>query len=67
MPIDVEKHFGHPVPYAEFSPEEIAMAISDARISIDGLKRNGTKRSRRTIKILQDNINKLEKLRGKSA
>lgn len=67
MPIDVEKHFGHPVPYSEFSEEEIAIAISSAQESIEGLMRIGTKRSRRTIKILRDNINKLEKLKGESA
>lgn len=67
MPIDVEKHFGHPVPYAEFSPEEISIAISDAQESIYRMLRMGTKQSRRTIKILRDNINKLEKLKGESA
>ena len=67
MSIDVEKHFGHPVPYSEFSAEEISIAISDARESINRLMRIGTKRSRKTIKILRDNINKLEKLKGESA
>lgn len=67
MPIGVEKHFGHAVPYSEFSAEEISIAISDARESINRLMRIGTKQSRRTIKILRDNINKLEKLKGESA
>lgn len=67
MPIDVEKHFGNPVPYSDFSEEEITIAISDAQESIYRMLRIGTKRSRRSIKILRDNINKLEKLKGESA
>lgn len=57
---------GRVVPYEEFSDEEISIAISNALESIDGLMRVGTKRSRKSIEILLDNINKLEKLKGES-
>lgn len=64
MSINVHAYRGKPVPYFEFSDDELRMAIRTAKKSIEGLEQLGTERAKQSIKVLQDNINHLRRTLG---
>ena len=64
MSINVHAYRGKPVPYFEFSDEELRMSIRAAKYSIEGLEQLGTERAKHSIKVLKKNITHLRRTLG---
>lgn len=64
MSINVHAYRGKPVPYFEFSDEELRHAIRSAKTSIAELEAMGTERAKRSARVLRKNINMLRRVLG---
>lgn len=64
MPINVHAYRGRPVPYFEFSDEELRHAIRSAKASVVELEKMGTDRAKQSAQVLRKNINMLRRVLG---
>lgn len=64
MPINVHDYRGRPVPYFEFSDQELRHAIRSAKESIEQLEVKGCETSLRSIRILNRNLSVMRRVLG---